>query len=281
VPLVYTTIATPSYFTTLRIPIRSGRSFTELDRANAPKVALINETLARRYFPGENPVGQMITVGAMSQPESREIVGVIADVRPLTLDSEAQPEVFVPFAQNESGSLTFVIETTRSAAAMLPALRDRFWSVDARQSIYWSATLEDMVGATLVERRFNLVLLAGFSAIALILATVGIYGLISFGTQQRASEIGVRLALGAERAQIVRMIILQGVRLALPGVLLGVLGALLLTRFLRALLFGVEPTDPITFAQLAGLMLVVSAVAAWLPAQRAVRGSPIKAIMME
>jgi predicted permease len=172
VPLVFTTIATPSYFAALSIPIRSGRSFTDLDRANAPKVVLINEALARRYFPGENPVGQMITVGAMSRPEPREIVGVIADVRPLTLDSEARPEVFVPFAQNVTGSLTFVIETTRPAGAMLPALRDRFWSVDARQSIYWSATLEEMVGATLVERRFNLVLLAVFSAIALILATV-------------------------------------------------------------------------------------------------------------
>ena len=280
-PLVYTTIATPDYFTALRIPIRKGRAFSERDRADAPKVVLINETLARRFFPGESPLGQLITVGAMSKPEPREIVGVVGDVRPLALDSEARPEVFVPYAQNLGGSLTFVIETTRPAGAMLEALRNRFWSVDARQSIYWSATLEDLVGSTLVERRFNLILLAGFSAIALILATVGIYGLISFGTQQRANEIGVRLALGAGRMQIVRMIILQGVRLALPGVVLGVLGALVLTRFLRAMLFGVEPTDLITFSQLAALMLVVSAVAAWLPAQRAVRGSPIKAIMSE
>jgi ABC-type antimicrobial peptide transport system permease subunit len=199
-------------------------------------------------------------------------------VRPLTLDSEARPEVFVPFAQNVNGSLTFVVHTNRPGRTMLPLLRERFWSVDARQSIYWSATVDDLIGATLVERRFNLILLGVFSAIALVLAAVGIYGLISFGTQQRVNEIGVRMALGAERRQIVRMIILQGLRLALPGILLGVAGALLLTRFLRAMLFGVAPTDPITFLELALLMALVAAAAAWLPARRAVRGAPIQAI---
>jgi putative ABC transport system permease protein len=278
-PIVYTTVVTPDYFSVLGIALKRGRPFNERDRAGAPKVVLINEALARRYFPGEDPVGQSVIVGAMSKSEPREIVGVVGDVRPLTLESEARPELFVPFAQNISGSVTFVVHTTKSASAMLPLLRERFWSVDKRQSIYWSATVEELVGATLIERRFNLILLALFSAIALVLASVGIYGLISFGTQQRVNEIGVRLALGAERGQIVRMIILQGIRLALPGVALGVLGALLLTRFLRAMLFGVEPTDLTTFVELAVLMILLAAAAAWVPAQRAVRAAPINAIL--
>jgi putative ABC transport system permease protein len=280
-PSVHTTIVTPTYFRTLEIPLRRGRALDERDRPDAPRVALINDALARRYFPDENPVGKHITVGAMSRSASREIVGVVGDVRPLAFDSEARPEIYVPFAQSVTGSVTFVIRTGRAADRMLPVLRERLWQVDERQSIYWSATLDELVGVTLVERRFHLVLLASFSAIALILATIGIYGLISFATQQRINEIGVRLALGAERKQIVGMIVSQGLRLALPGVALGILGALVLTRFLQTLLYGVRPTDPATFTQIAVLMIVVAGAASLIPARRAVRGSPIRSILNE
>jgi putative ABC transport system permease protein len=280
-PTVHTTIVTPSYFRNLDIPIEKGRSLDERDRAGAPAVVLINQALARRYFSGVNPVGKYITVGAMSRPVSREIVGVVGDVRPLAFDSEARPEIYVPFAQNVTGSVTFVIRTARDAGKMLPILRDRLWQVDERQSIYWSATLDELVGVTLVERRFHLVLLASFSAIALILATIGIYGLISFATQQRTNEIGVRMALGAERKQIVGMIVGQGLRLALPGVALGMAGAFALTRFLQTLLYGVRPTDPLTFTQIALLMIGVAAAASFIPARRAVRGSPIHSILNE
>ncbi|MGH7469031.1 MAG: ADOP family duplicated permease [Longimicrobiales bacterium] len=280
-PQVHTTIATPTYFAALGIPLQAGRTFNERDRADAARVVIINDALARRYFPGQNPIGKFITVGAMSRPLSREIVGVVGAVRPRAFDSDTRPEIFVPFAQNVSGSMTFVVHTSRSGSDMLPTLRDRLWQVDPRQSIYWAATLDDLVGTTLVERRFHLVLLAAFSAIALILATIGVYGLISFSTQQRTNEIGVRMALGAERHQIVGMIVRQGLRLAAPGVLLGVIGALLLTRFLQGMLYGVTPTDPLTFVQIAVLMLVVASVAAYLPALRAVRGSPIRNILSE
>jgi putative ABC transport system permease protein len=280
-PSVHTTIITPNYFRTMGIALQAGRIFNEHDRADAARVVIINDALARRYFPDQNPIGKRITVGAMSRPASREIVGVVAGVRPRAFDSDTRPEIFVPHAQNVTGSLTFVVHTSRSGSEMLPVLRDRFWQVDPRQSIYWVATLDDLVGTTLVERRFHLVLLAAFSAIALILATIGVYGLVSFSTQQRTNEIGVRMALGAERRQIVGMIVKQGLRLAAPGVLLGVIGALLLTRFLQGMLYGITPTDPLTFVQIALLMLAVAGVAAYLPALRAVRGSPIRNILTE
>lgn len=280
-PAVYTTIVSPGYFRTLGIALKGGRGFNERDRGDAPRVVIINESLARRFFAGQNPLGKRITVSAMSRLESREIIGVVTSVRPLTVDSEARPELFVPLAQVINGSLTFVVRTSKDAAALLPTLRDRLWSVDPNQSIYWSATVEQLVGATLVERRFQLILLGCFSAIALVLSSIGIYGLISFATQQRTSEIGVRMALGAERRQIVGMIVGQGLRLVVPGVLIGTAGAFALTRFLQNMLYEVTPTDPLTFLQITLLMLAVAAVAAYLPARRAVRGSPIRAIMKE
>jgi putative ABC transport system permease protein len=277
-PTVHTTAASPSYFRTMGITLAAGRSFSERDRADAPPVAIINEALARRYFPGENPVGKTIRMGVMAAPKLWEIVGVVGDVRPVALDSDARPEVFVPLLQTGSGSLTFVVQTSTDAADMMPLLRSRLWSVDNRQSIYWAATVQDLVRSTLVERRFHLILLASFSAIALILAAIGVYGLISFATQQRTNEIGVRLALGAEQRQIVAMIVSQGLRLALPGVLLGLAGALALTRFLQSMLYGVQATDPLTFAQIALLMIVVAAAASYIPARRAVRASPMRSI---
>ncbi len=280
-PTAYTTIASPTYFRAMGIPLQKGRMFDERDRMGGVAVALINETVARQFFAGEDPVGKHINIGVMARPQTYEVVGVVGDVRPVTLDSEARPEVFVPLAQSGSGSVTFIVQTERDASDMLPALRARFWQVDAGQSIYWAASIEELIGDTLVERRFNLVLLGSFSAIALVLASIGIYGLISFATQQRTNEIGVRMALGARRAEIVSMIVTQGLRLALPGIGLGLVGAFLLTRFIQNMLYGVTSTDVLTYAQLALLMLVIAAVAAYLPAQRAVRGSPIRAIMKE
>jgi putative ABC transport system permease protein len=280
-PTVFTTIATPTYFRAMDIPLKAGRMFDQRDRVGTAPVTVVNETLARRFFQGDNPVGKFINISVMARPQDYEVIGVVGDVRPVGLDSDPRPEMFVPFAQAANGSLTFVVQTERKASEMLPLLRERFWSVDNRQSIYWSQTIESMIGETLVERRFNLTLLAAFSAIALILASIGIYGLISFATQQRTNEIGVRMALGAERGEIVRMIVGQGLKLTLPGVILGIIGAFALTRFLQTMLYGVQPTDPFTFAQIAVLMVVVAAAAAYIPARRAVKASPLKAILTE
>ena len=280
-PLVYTTIASPGYFDVMGIPLRAGRTFTDADHAGAPTVALINETLARRHFQNEDPVGKRVTIGAMSAPRSREIIGVVADVRPTSLDSEPRPELFIPYAQSGTGSITFVIATKGDAYALVPRLREAVWVVDPNQAVYHAATIEQLISDTLVERRFNLILLGALSLVALILATVGVYGLINFATQQRSAEIGVRMALGARRSDVTGMIVLDALRLALPGVVLGVLGALLLTRFLSSMLYDVRAADPLTFVQLALLMLAVAVAAAWLPARRAAGTDPMRMLRQD
>jgi putative ABC transport system permease protein len=276
--LVFLNMATPDYSEVMGVPTLRGRPFTAEDRIGSPIVAQINETLSRRFFPDEDPVGREIELAQGESSFSAEIVGVVGDVRPTTLDSEPQPEVYVPYAQSGTGSVTLLVQTRRDAAAMIPALRELIWQVDDQQAIYHAATVESMISRTLVERRFNLVLLGVFSLSALILAAVGIYGLVSFATRQRVQEIGVRLALGARPLDVVGMIVRQGMLLVVPGVLLGLVGALLLTRFLEHMLYGVTPTDPGTFLPVAALMMVVSLIAAFLPARRAAALDPVETL---
>lgn len=278
---VFTTVASPDLFRLMGIQLRSGREFTPEDRADAVPVAIINESLRKRFFPDENPIGRQVTIGVMAAPVTWEIVGVVADVRPTTLDSDPQPELFVPFAQSMTGAVTFVVQTERDAVALMPLLRNQIWQVDPNQTIYYAATVEELISDTLVERRFHLVLLAVFSAVALALAAIGIYGLISFSASRRTNEIGVRVALGAERVDVVGMILRDGVRMGVVGVLIGVAGAYALTRFMESMLYGVTPTDLLTYSSIAVLMLVVSAAAAYVPAQRAARGDPLTALREE
>ncbi len=280
-PRTYATVASPDYVQVMGIPLRQGRGFTAADREDAPLVAIINQTMADRYFAGEDPVGQRITVGVMAAPASREIVGVVADVRPTSFDSEPRPELFVPFAQNATGGLTFVVKALSDAAALIPALREQIWSVDPRQSVYHAATVESLIRDTLVERRFNLVLLGGLSLMGFLLATVGVYGLIAFATSQRRGEIAVRLALGAKRGDVMGMIVGQALRLAVIGVALGIVGALYLTRFMRSMLYDVRATDVATFAQIVALVVMAAVAAAWLPARRASRTDPMHALRRE
>jgi predicted permease len=275
-----TTIASPNYFRVMGIPVR-GRAFTDRDRRGAPDVAIINETLARSYFGAENPIGKRVTIGVMSAPRTREIVGVVGDVRPTTLDSDPRAELYVPFEQRGYASMTYVVQTHGSASAIVPRLREAVWATDPLQTINHSDTLERMVADTLIERRFHLLLLGTLSLVAFALSVIGVYGLIRFVTEQRRAEIGLRMALGARRADVTRMIVSDAIRLVLPGIAVGTLGALALTRFLRALLYGITPTDPATFAQLAAAMLVVAVAAALLPAVRAASTDPMHVLRQE
>ncbi|MGH7481345.1 MAG: FtsX-like permease family protein, partial [Longimicrobiales bacterium] len=279
---VYATVATGDYFRVAGIPLIAGRTFDGRDRTGAPFVTVINESLARRFFPGEDPVGQRLDISVFTgdgrELVAHEIVGVVGDVRPNGFTSEPRPELWASFAQWGTGSLTFVAHVSDDAAAMVSTLREQVWAVDPGQSVYHAASVESLVADTVAARRFNLLLLGVFSLVALALAAIGLYGLISYSTSQRTSEIGVRMALGAEHRQIVRMIVRDGLKLALPGVALGVIGAALLSRLLAGMLYGVEPTDPATFAQLALLVFAVAALAAWIPARRAVARDPVGAL---
>jgi predicted lysophospholipase L1 biosynthesis ABC-type transport system permease subunit len=214
----------------------------------------------------------------MGAPRSREIVGVVGDVRPTSFDAPARAELFVPYEQTSDGGPTFVVETEGPTAAAVPALREVVAAFDPGQAIYHSGTVEEMIAGTLVARRFNTLLLGLLSLVAVGLATVGVYGLISFGVNARTAEIGVRMALGAQRGELVRMIVVGALRLALLGIALGIAAALVFTRFLEGMLYGVEAADPLTFVQLALAMLLASALAAWLPARRASRLPPVTAL---
>ena len=211
----------------------------------------MNANLAKTFFPDEDPIGEKITLSFGGG--EREIVGVVGDTRTTSLDRGPEPEIYIPFAQSGWGGVIFVVEARSTFASVMPQLRQAVWEVDPGQAIYISSTLDSLVGDTLVQRRFNLVLLGCFAAVALLLAAIGLYGLISFSTSRRTHEIGIRMALGSRRGQVAAMVLGQGLRLGLVGVAAGVLLALLLTRFLEHMLYEVRPTDLATFVGALGL----------------------------
>ncbi|HEX7173828.1 MAG TPA: ABC transporter permease [Pyrinomonadaceae bacterium] len=280
-PTAFHTIVTADYFGALGVPLRGGRIFNQFDRADGAPVVIVNETLARRYWPGESAVGKKLIVLRLSKPVAREVVGVVGDVRHTGLDSEPRPELFLHSLQNPFGSMTFVVRTTPEPSTLLQAVKGEVWAVNKNLPFYSTATMESLVAETLKERRFSLLLLGAFASLALVLAGVGIYGLISYSTAQRTHEIGVRVALGARGRDIMRMVVGEGLLLSGAGVALGLLGALVLTRFLGGLLYGVAPTDPLTFAGIALLLVCVALAACYLPARRAARVDPMVALRYE
>ena len=277
----YSTVATIDYFKVMRIPLMRGRMFNEYDGPRSPLVVLINESMAQRFWPDEDPVGKKITVGSFGRPMSREIIGVVGDVRHTGLDSNPRPEFFVPHLQNPFGGMAIVVRTSSDPAVLLSAAKDQIREINKDQPFYSINTMDELVSKSLGERRFNLLLLCTFATIALTLAGVGIYGLISFSISQRTHEIGVRMALGARARDITRMVLGEGIVLALIGVGAGLIGALLLTRFLKGFLFGVTPTDPLTFAAISLLLVALALVASYVPARRATRVDPMVALRYE
>jgi predicted permease len=278
---VVTIVASPDYFPAIGMDVVRGRSFTEQDHANAPRVALVNETTARRYFGGRDPIGQRVSFGVMGPPAELEVVGIVRDTRAVRRDAAPAPEVFVPFAQYSTGSLTFVVETEPNAAALLPILQERVWDVDPHQAIYYAATVDDLIGATLAERRFHLSLLGSFSLVALVLAATGLYGVITFATARRMPELGVRLALGARPRDVIAIVVRDGVRLAVVGVTIGLVAAWFLSRLMTGMLYGVHAADPVTYINIGVLMLAVAALAAYVPARRAVARDPLRTLRRE
>jgi len=281
-PTVYWTVASADYFAALGMALRRGRMFNEFDKAEAPPVALINETMARRHFPNEDPIGRkLVTRGRRrgnAEPQAVEIIGVVSDVRHDGLDKEPRAEHYRPFTQIAHGSLIFTVRTSADATSLIPTLKARLREADAAQSIYAVATLDHLVFASLKARRFSLWLLGAFAVLALALAVVGLYGVMSFVTAQRTHEIGVRLALGASSSAIQQLILRQGLRLALLGVGCGLVAAFALTRLLRTLVYGVSTSDPLTFAGVALLLTLVALAACWIPARRATKVDPMIAL---
>ncbi|MDQ3698463.1 MAG: ABC transporter permease [Gemmatimonadota bacterium] len=277
-PTVDAAAATAGYFESLGIALRAGRLFGPSDDAGSVPVMLINESMARRFWPNDSPLGKRAAVSFAGSPITREIIGVVGDVRHAGLDQEPRPALFIPHAQSPGGGITFALRTTGDPLSVLQAAKEAVWSLNKLLPFDAATTLDELLAESLRERRFNLFLLGTFSVTALILAAIGIYGVISHATGERTHEIGLRMALGARTNDVLRMVLRQGMTLALVGVIVGVLGALGLTGLLRGMLFGVTPFDVPTFAGLSALVLAVATVACYLPARRAARVDPVEAL---
>jgi len=268
-------LVSPGYFETMGIPLLRGRDFTDADDGEGTAVAIVSEAMARRFWPDGELLGERIRVG---EEPWRTVVGVVGSVRQTALDEAPEPEMYWPQLQSPYPLATLVARTAREPLSVLPAIRGAVASIDRDLPLGLIATGDDLVAATLASRRLPLALPSLFAATALGLATVGLAGVLSYGVAVRTRELGLRLALGAERRDILRMVLREGMRLSGWGVALGVLASLLAGRFLSHLLYGVRATDPQSFVAVALLLILVSLLAGYLPARRATRIDPIVAL---
>ena len=274
----YATIS-PDYFRTMGIPLEQGRDFGDSDRDGSPSVAIVNESFARRYLPNESCLGRR--VGSWVQRKGwLTIVGVVGDVRDV-VEKEPNPEIFLPYLQDGEPSMTLFVRTAGNPRLWEGAVRRQIASVDKDQPPHGFATLEELKTASHTARRVNLLLLSAFAGLGLILASVGIYGVVSYSVSQRTHEIGVRTALGASRGLVLKLVLVQGLRSALIGIGVGLLASFGLTRFLQSLLFAVKPVDPLTFAVAALLWLAIALLACYVPARRATKVDPMIALRYE
>jgi putative ABC transport system permease protein len=272
-------VATPDYFRAVGMKLKRGRFFTSVDIEKAPPVAVVNETMARRFWPGGEAVGQRIVI--RNESFAREIVGVVSDVKHFGLDREAQPEMYAPFEQFVIDVMPMVIRVKGDPASFAAAVRELARAVDPTVAIAGAAPMRELLSDSLAQRRFTMLLLAAFAAVATLLASAGVYGVMAYSVTIRAREIGVRLALGAQRGDVLRMVLKQGMKLASAGVTIGLLASLALTRLIKGMLFGVGATDPLTFALAASSLAVVALIACWIPARRAAKVDPMVALRTE
>jgi putative ABC transport system permease protein len=274
----------PDYFRTVGTQIVAGRSFTPADDQDHPGVMIVNESFVRQYFPGENPIGRRIKA---AQPAriwrnerltSFEIVGVVRDVKSAGLQSAGEPIYYVPAAQAPISDMTVLVRTTSDPTAIVSSVQRTVWAIDPNQPVSNVTTLEQVVDDIMAQPRLNMLLMGMFGAVALLLAAVGIYGLLSYAVAQRTREMGIRMALGARVGDVLRLVLKQGMLLALVGEVLGIGGALVLTRLMRGLLFGVTPTDVSIFVVVIGVLTTTALLACYLPARRATKVDPLIAL---
>ena len=271
---------TPDYFDALGLELVSGRSFTFADTDDQPQVVIINQTLADDFFDG-NALGKRINVNNPDNPVWREIVGVVGDIKNFGIRSESRNAMYVPFYQISSGSMFTVVRTSLDPTSMMASVRREVAGIDPSMAVARLQPMSEWVDDSLASDRFTTALLSGFAVVALLLAVVGLYGVVSYSVSTRLREMGVRMALGAGGSSIHRLVLHWSLRLALAGIVLGALGALAATRLMGGLLFGVEPADPVTFAFTAGVMAAAALVASMIPAIRATRVDPIKVLKAE
>jgi putative ABC transport system permease protein len=281
-PRAYLSVATPGYFAAMRIPLKAGRLLEDRDDGASARVAVISDRLASRYWKDDDdPIGDRVLFRFNGVPTEVQVVGIVGSLRHDGLDHGARDELFMPLAQSPFGSMTFVIRSASDASALIGPTRSVIWDVNPAQTIYRTATLDELVMRTVTPRRFALAVVIGFAGVALLLAIAGVYGVLNATMAARLREVGLRVALGATRSDIVRLVLCRGLVMAGVGLVVGLAGALGVSRLLRTFLFGVTPTDPVTIAGASGLMMAAALLACYLPARKAARADPIQVLRTE
>jgi len=280
-PVTEVLVVMPGYFAAMNIPLIRGRVLTERDRAGAPFAVVVNQTLVRQFYPNEDPIGKRIYLQWNHPKETYEVVGVVGDVRQKSLDKDPKPGVFLSNLEAPTGPINLVVRTHGDPKQLASAIRSEIHSLDREIPIADVKTMDEYVSESVAAPRFNTILLGGFAVLALVLAAVGLYGVLSYIVTASRTQIGIRLALGARPSTMFRMITGRALALAAAGVALGALGCIALRQVLAALLFGIGPSDPVTIAAAVGVLLLVAAAAAFFPALRAMRTDPMTALREE
>jgi putative ABC transport system permease protein len=271
----------PNYFRTMSIPFIKGRDFNDQDRGDEEKSVIVSESMARRYWPDQEPLGKRIKFG---KPDSKspwlEVVGVVKDGRYREWDA-TRFDIYAPYLQKAQYRTDFVIKTRIDPNSLAASIRQEVYAMDKDQAVTAMITMEELVSGALARPRFNMLLLGIFAALALLLAAVGVYGVMAYSVSQRTNEIGIRVALGAQEKEIMKLVVGQGIILALTGVAIGLLSSLALTRVMASLLFGVSATDPLTFLSISLVLAGVAFLACYIPARRALKVDPVVALRHE
>jgi putative ABC transport system permease protein len=271
-----------NYFRTMEIPLLTGRTFTEQEATEAKQqVAVINETMARTYWPNESPLGKRLLVDMVDPIVPTEIIGVVRDVKSMSLDAAVKPMVYWPHPQLAYSSMTLVIRTEGDPSSIAAAAQREIQLIDKDQPVSDVRTMEQWLANSIARARFSTLLLALFAAVALVLAAVGLYGVMSYSVAQRTHEIGIRMALGAKTVDVLRLVVGQGMLMALVGVTIGLIAAFALTRLMSSLLYEVSATDPLTFVLISLLFMGVALFASYIPARKATKVDPMEALRYE
>jgi putative ABC transport system permease protein len=271
----------PEYFRVMSVPVLEGRVFTRSDDESAPAVAVINQNLARRFFSGEDPLGKQLAIPGLGPPKVWQIVGVVGDVRLRASDTTARPMIYLPYLQSPRWGLSLVIHSRDDAAKLAAAVRSQVWTVDKDLLVERVRTMEQVLSESVALPRLETILMGAFAALALGLAMLGIYAIMSYSVRQRTREFAVRMALGARPGDILKITLRQGLLLTTAGLAAGLGGAFAATRLLRSLLYGVTATDPLTFVIVPLVLAGVALAACYLPARRATKVDPLIALRSE
>jgi putative ABC transport system permease protein len=273
--------ATADYFQTMRIPLLQGRAFSERDREDAPRVVIINEALARRFWPNEEAIGKRLGFRASDPQVWHQVVGIVGNVRHRRLDADPKPELFFPYSQYPGSFMTLVVRTPSDPVNAISAIRNEVLGLDPDQPVFDIKTMDERLSKIVATSRFVMLLLGAFAGIAMLLAAVGIYGVMAYTVSQRTHEIGVRMALGAGAPDVLKLVVGHGLKIVLAGIAIGVAGALALTRMIESQLFEVSATDPLTFVLISAVLTGVALAACFVPARRATKVDPMVALRYE